>query len=354
MEGRREPVRLGVIGCGVIGGAHARAAAAIEEAELVALADTRLEAARALAGELGVEKVYGGAEALLADEAVEAVVLALPASVRAEICIKAFAKGKHVLDEKPPSMGPAETRRMIAAQGDLVGACCLSRMRLTESGRQAEAFVASGALGDLRVVRVRALHAATAPPEKPPVVWRFNRGMNAGGIMSNWGGYDLDYVLGVLGWKVRPVRVLGNSWTIPAAFAGHIAPGSDAETHVAGAVVCEGGVVILYERGEQVGHRTEELWSMTGTGGTLHFDIVPREKGLLEFDRAVPERGVLTETVWEGSDSWDGVHEALVRDFAVSVRTGRAPRATLEEALVVEEVIHGLYESARTGEAVAL
>ena len=349
-----EPVRLGVIGCGVIGHAHAEAAVQLEETELVALADLRLEAAEELAEELDVPAAYGSADDLLDDPAVEAVVLAMPASARTPICLRAFARGKHVLNEKPLAMNPGEVHRMIEAAGDLVAACCVSRLRLTDAGVRAAEFVRSGALGDLRVIRVRALHAATPPPESPPVPWRFNRSMNAGGIMVNWGCYDLDFILGVLDWKLVPERVLGNAWTIPPDFADHIAPGSDAETHVAAAVRCADGPVILYERGEQVGHRTEQAWSMTGTRGTLHFDIVPQADNSLVFDRAVPEKGIVTETVWQGDDTWDEVHLALVRDFAHAVATDGAPMCTFRQALVVEEVIHGIYESARSGLTVEL
>ena len=348
------PVKLGVIGAGVIGTTHARAAASIPKTELVAVADLRLQVARELADDLGC-RAYGDATELLDDPEVEAVVLALPASVRTGICLQAFERGMHVLNEKPISMNPEETEGLIDAHGDLVAACCSSRMRLTNAGRKAAEFVAEGHLGELRVIRVRAiLGAEPPPPGEPPVPWRFSRKMNAGGIMSNWGCYDLDFILGVFGWQLRPQQVLGNTWTVAPELANHIAPESDAETHITMAVRCQAGPVILYERGEQVAHTDENAWSLTGTRGTLHYDVRPQEEARLVFDSAEPDRPVETRTVWEGHDSWDELHERLIRDFADAVRTEAAPGTSFEQALMVQRITHAAYESAETGEAFSL
>jgi hypothetical protein len=51
-------------------------------------------------------------------------------------------------------------------------------------------------LGDLRVVYCRVHQPATGTPEKAPPPWRLNKSMNGGGILMNWGCYDLDFLLG--------------------------------------------------------------------------------------------------------------------------------------------------------------
>jgi len=53
-----EPVKLGVIGCGVIGPTHIQAAADTSLAVVVAVADLIGERAQAMATKYGVEKVY--------------------------------------------------------------------------------------------------------------------------------------------------------------------------------------------------------------------------------------------------------------------------------------------------------
>ena len=73
-----EPVRLGVIGCGVMGQRHMAAAKGSAQIEVVAVADVRAEAAKEAAAKFGVPAAYRSAGALLKDKRVEAVVLALP------------------------------------------------------------------------------------------------------------------------------------------------------------------------------------------------------------------------------------------------------------------------------------
>ena len=98
-----EPVKLGVIGCGVMGPRHAEVAHASPLLECVAVADLIDERAQAVAAKVGGAKVYREGNDLLEDPKVEAVVLALPAYARTELALTAFANGKHVLTEKPVS-----------------------------------------------------------------------------------------------------------------------------------------------------------------------------------------------------------------------------------------------------------
>src|ERR1051326_7682800 len=100
MERRMERVRFGIIGCGAVAQEHLREAAASDRVEIVAVASRREHAAKELAKTFEVSRYYVGAERLLADPNVEAVILALPAGPRAQIAQQAFASGKHVLLEK--------------------------------------------------------------------------------------------------------------------------------------------------------------------------------------------------------------------------------------------------------------
>ena len=120
-------VRFGLIGCGFIGRYHAQAAADSSAIDLVAVADLRHETARDVARQLGVPNAYADAESLIADDASDAGVLAMPAHIRTALALKVFAAGKHLLTEKPVAMNSQEVETMIAARGDLVAACCCSR-----------------------------------------------------------------------------------------------------------------------------------------------------------------------------------------------------------------------------------
>jgi predicted dehydrogenase len=123
--------------------------------ELVAIADLRKEAVIKAAEDYNVKKAYTDADELLADDQVQGVVLAMPTAPRTELALKAFAKGKHVLTEKPVAMNAQEVEKMIAAKGDLVAACCSSRNRFQPSAEVITKFIAEGNLGDLRVLHCR-------------------------------------------------------------------------------------------------------------------------------------------------------------------------------------------------------
>jgi D-xylose 1-dehydrogenase (NADP+, D-xylono-1,5-lactone-forming) len=70
-------------------------------AEVVAVASRSLSRAEAYARAHGLEHAHGSYEALLADNAVEAVYVSLPNSLHVEWTLRALDAGKHVLCEKP-------------------------------------------------------------------------------------------------------------------------------------------------------------------------------------------------------------------------------------------------------------
>jgi predicted dehydrogenase len=348
-----DPVRLGVIGCGVIAQRHLRAAKASPQIEVLAVADVREEAARQTAAAFGVPTVYTSANALLKDKRIEAVVLAVPAAPRLKLAQRAFARGKHVLTEKPVAMNAREVRKLIAARGNLVAGCCSSRMRFQPSAEAAARYVASGALGAIRAVQSRCISPDSGTPKTAPPAWRLIKALNGGGILLNWGCYDLDYLLGLCGWTLKPRLVLAQTWTIAPQLLSHVAAGSDAETHFASIIRCEGGEMISFERGEYCAAASEDSWRIVGTKASLRLQMVPGQKKILA-DESSPETGVSTRTLWEGSEGWEVQHAGPVQDFAAAIREGRPPKTSLEQALIVQQISDAIYASAAKGKAVLI
>jgi hypothetical protein len=118
-----EPVRLGIVGCGVIGRIHAKVAAESAFIRPVAVVDIRESAAQEVASLHHIPKAYTSVEQLVADPEVEAVVVALPTGGRLEVALKALSASKHTLVEKPIGMNRAEVEKLIAAQGDTISGC---------------------------------------------------------------------------------------------------------------------------------------------------------------------------------------------------------------------------------------
>ena len=359
-----EPVRLGVIGCGVIGRVHLSTAQQSTFVEVVAVADVREQAAREAATQFGIATVYASADDLLGDPRVEAVVLAFPAAGRMELGLRALAAGKHLLIEKPVALNAGEVRRLIAARGNLVAGCCSSRFRQLDSAKATASFIATGALGDIRTLFCRVFSPAGAAPVQPPPVWRLSRSINGGGVLMNWGCYDLDFLLGITGWTLRPETVLAHVWPVPAQFESHVAPGSDAETHATALIRCvsevtASGALISYERAEYAAAHREESWQVVGSRGTLRLQMTPGVAKCVVFDdgsvgNAATQQDTNTRVIWSGDEDYDAVNRAVLDDFALAVREGRAPMTSLEQALIVQSITDAIYASASSGKAVEI
>jgi len=349
-----DPVRVGVIGCGVIGPSHMRPAMESPLTDLVAVADLVPERAARAAEQFGARKTYAQGSELIADPEIEAVVLAFPAKRRAELALQAFSLDKHVLTEKPVACSAEEVHKMIAGQGDLVAACCSCRFRFTASARAAADFIATGALGKLRTVYCRELRPAGPQPEKIPPDWRLTKSLNGGGILMNWGCYDLDYLLGLCGWRLEPQTVLAQTWTCPPQFEAHIAPGSDAETYYTALVRCADGVVLSVERGEYMPTQGEAAWQIIGTQGSLQLHMTAAKGKRIVFDAGTTEGGVESRVIWQDEEDSSVTGAEPILDLARAIRQGGSPSTPLTKALVIQQISDAIYESAATAQAVVI
>jgi len=348
-------LNLALIGSGVIAQYHLRALAKLKTARAAAVCDVRLDVAQKTAAEFGVPRWTASAAELFADPAIDGVILALPAVARTALAIEAFQHGKHVLTEKPVAMNAAEVRAMLAVQGDRVGACCSSRYRSYESARVATEFLRTGALGALRTITCRGVNPAGQPPQGVPPAWRLRRDLNGGGIFVNWGCYDLDYLLGLLDFKLTPRHVLARTWRMGAPFAAYQAPGSDAESHVTALVTFAEGCVLTYERAESSTLPSDNRWQICGERGSLTLQMLPTKLANLVFTEADSVNGTRIRALWEG-DEGDGTlaHDGVVFDFVDAIREKRAPRTSLQDALLFARLADAIYASADSGQPVSL
>ena len=111
-----DPVAIGLIGAGWIGTFHgASLARRVPGARLAGIADPAPGAAERLAAELGCPVADTDPAALIADPAVEAVLIAAPARFHADLVVTAAAAGKAVFCEKPMALTLADADRAIAA-----------------------------------------------------------------------------------------------------------------------------------------------------------------------------------------------------------------------------------------------
>lgn len=114
-----QKIRAAVIGVGYLGRFHAQKYAQAPNCELVAVVDSREEARRAVAAELGTQAVSDFRQLL---GRVDAVSVVTPTPAHFEIARECLQAGIHVLVEKPITETPEQARELIrlAAQHDRV------------------------------------------------------------------------------------------------------------------------------------------------------------------------------------------------------------------------------------------
>lgn len=112
---RATALRLGILGCANIARQFARDVAPSRLVRIDAVASRDAGKAAAFAAEFGIVRTHGSYEALLADDALDAVYIPLPNSLHSEWAVRAAERGRHVLCEKPLAMNLGEARAMFDA-----------------------------------------------------------------------------------------------------------------------------------------------------------------------------------------------------------------------------------------------
>lgn len=347
-------VRLGIIGCGVTGRRHLEAAEAVDGVRVVAVADTVPAAARRASNDFLVPAVYTDPLALLEDANVDAVVLALPTSVRQRLALRACDLGHHVLLEKPAAAKVADLRELIECSQGLVVACASARFRTTVAATAATAIIASGRLGTIREIRIHGHQPAPPRPQVLPPAWRLRSDINGGGILWNWGPYDLDFALGICGWSLRPQVVFGQSWPIAPELTSWVPDGSDGETHGIALIRFSNGSVLSIDRGEYLPTGSMDTVQILGTRGSITGQPHPGLTAGLLLTEMDPASGkTLTDPIALHED-YDAIGAALIADFASAIRTGGQPLTSVQNYLDIATITESIRDSARTGRAVHL
>ena len=150
-------LRYGIIGTGMMGHEHVRNLALVPGAEVVAYSDPSSEQrwwTRQLVGEAPRE--YDDHAALLADDAVDAVVIASPNHTHAAVLQEVFASGKHVLCEKPLCTTVEDAKRIVGQAEKHPGVfwVAMEYRYMAPIARLVEE-VRAGTVGTLRMVAIR-------------------------------------------------------------------------------------------------------------------------------------------------------------------------------------------------------
>jgi scyllo-inositol 2-dehydrogenase (NADP+) len=328
-----EPIRVGIAGLGRSGwGIHVRVLGAMPDRyRVVAVtdpsADRRSEAQTAL-------DCQGYAELgqLLADDAVELVVLATPSHLHADGAVRALGAGKHVIVEKPFAADLDGADRMIAAAGAARRVVtCSQNFRYVDDFLAVREVIRSGKLGRILLIRI-AWHFFRRRWD-----WQTLKELG-GGTLNNDGSHAIDQALVLLG-DVEPEVFCRMERTPLCA--------GDAEDHVKVILHAPGAPMIDLEFTNACAY-PQERWLVMGTRGSLtgghrslrwkHFDpaAVPERQVSREPtpDRSYnAERLPWTEEAWELTEPDPRAsNKRLYQDLYATLREG-APLAVAAESV---------------------
>jgi predicted dehydrogenase len=182
----RRGLRVGVVGCGLIGAKRAAALAA--EDELIGCYDLSSELTRSFAAAHDVPPAASVAELLAARP--DVVIVAVTHDALAEVAELALDAGAHVLVEKPGGIGVAQIERLIDAERRTglqvkVG----FNHRFYPGLIRAAAEVHSGAHGELFHLRGRYGHGGRQGYDRE---WRADPARSGGGELIDQGMHLLD------------------------------------------------------------------------------------------------------------------------------------------------------------------
>ena len=197
-----QQVRFGVIGVGGMGIAHATLIQRIDETVLAAVCSASAERTQQVAQQFGVPG-FTDYRQLLGSGLADAVLIATPHPLHAEIALCAFEHGVHVLCEKPLAVSISEGRRMVDSarrRGLLLGA--MLQMRTEKHFRIARRAVEEGVIGNL----LRAHTIATWCRNEAyyrSAVWRGTWAGEGGGVLINQAPHHLDIFCWLAGMPCR-------------------------------------------------------------------------------------------------------------------------------------------------------
>jgi predicted dehydrogenase len=315
-------VRFGVIGAGAIAQGYARAFQTCEDAEVVAVADVRQDAATALAATFGCP-AFPSFGTLAERSNPEAVLICTPPASHPEICLHFIERKVPVLCEKPFAVNVKDTVRVLeAARENKVTVTMASKFRYVEDVVEAKRIADSGALGDV-VVFENAFAAHVDMSNR----WNSNPAISGGGVLIDNGTHSLDlarYFLGPL------AEVL--------AIEGPRRPGLQVEDTVSVFVRSKRGVIGTIDLSWAINKELDRYVSIFGTHGVV---LVGWKQSRYRQMQSAEWTGFGT-----GYDKI-GAFRAQLTNFARAIQGEEEPLVAAEDILGSARVIEAAYESLR-------
>lgn len=313
--------------------------------EVAAVADVNAEVLDTFARRHAITSTYADYTDLLSSESgVDIVDVCTPPWLHARMTIDALESGRHVLCEKPIALNAAEADAMAAAAeraGRLL-ACRQGDTRLSREAQTVAAVVDSGILGDIYFLRLitRALYRPGIE-YNPGASWFLDRSKAGGGVLYDWGVYDLELLFSVFG-PLEVEKITARTFT--GVDSPQLDTPFDVEEHAVAMLTLRDGTTVFWERAWATHLPPENRWDFYGTHAG--FSFVPHSAVLLvdmdpRLTRYAPSQPAQLE-VPPMAPAGPNVYQ----DFLMAVDGERAPACPGWEAADMLRIIERVYTAA--------
>ena len=346
------PVRLGVVGCGLVAeGRHLPALAQIDEISVRAVADIDFARAERVSQRFHVPRAYRTAEELIGDPAIDAVAVLVPATAHADVGFAALERQKHLFIEKPLALSLTEADALVeCARTQPVKAVMGFNLRSHRLVREARQIVATGGIGGVQAVTTTFNDARLEQAGLQP--WRTRRSLGGGTLLEK-AVHHFDLWRFLLDDEVVDV------------FARTRSGRSEDEVAAVSAVTERG--VLLNALSSDLTSSVHEL-TVWGDAGSIRVDLY-RFDGLERADlEALPgSPRVRLERLGAGMATllrtapelrrggvFDSSYGAEWRAFAAAIRGNDEPTSSLVDGVKALEIALAAQRSAESGEPIPL
>lgn len=329
-----QKLRVGVIGAGVMGLAHARSLLAIPSAELTGVAAQEVEPAMARLCRDAQVPLTDDPGALMGGGALDAVVVATPTNTHLRLVQGAASAGLHVFCEKPLALGEKDARSAASACEEAGVKLVVGHVvRYFPAYARMRELVKSGEVGAPAMAKCRRM---SSPPGSARA-WYASEEIS-GGLLTDMGVHDFDWLLWCLGPALRVSASVARRGVAQVAMA---------------VLAHEGGAVSSVELSwaDPTGFWTAA--EVSGPGGLLRYDS--RISATFRLDNFARGDGPPTPRVEVpvGEARWDPYREEM-EDALSWFAGGPPPRSTVADAVGAVALAEAARLSAATRETVTL
>ena len=331
------PIKLAVAGGGYGAKVPLPVLAKLDEFEPVAVWSRTAERAAELAAEHALELGTSSIDELLDHPGLEAVHIATPVAIHAEVAIAAARRGLHVLLEKPVATDLAQARTVADAVAKAGIVCAVNYGRRFQETRARLLERVAEIVGAPRMVAISLVFDDHAEPGSRPFTWVQDAALG-GGRLQGYGAHDLDLLLAAFGdvESVAAATEVGVRERRAPDGTPHAVTAEDAYVIL---VRFRGGGLAHVSLTATARHKRGDVIEVHGAAGSVRLGADKR----LHWGRAGEELHT------EGPLAADSkaAYARVARNFHAAIRDGATPDPSLDEGLRVQ----ALFDAVRRADA---